>query len=196
MERVGALGHATFGGRLAADAKGFPASAMAKKRSGDWRDPAQIRAWGADIARALPFARPGTPTVQPGRGMGRLLVHGVIGWASCTVTMTGLLHVSSPTIAMVAYALLAPAIFAAIARHYFAAPGAREPFATALAFAGIVVLLDLSVVAGLLHNGLAMFASLIGFWLPLLLIFGVTAVVGMVSSMTPMASRPAAGKTT
>ena len=30
MERVGALGHATFGGRLPADAKGFPASAMAK----------------------------------------------------------------------------------------------------------------------------------------------------------------------
>ena len=30
MERVGALGHATFGGKLPADAKGFPASAMAK----------------------------------------------------------------------------------------------------------------------------------------------------------------------
>ena len=44
MERVGALGHVTFGGRLTADAKGFPASAMAKKHSGDWRDPAQIRA--------------------------------------------------------------------------------------------------------------------------------------------------------
>jgi hypothetical protein len=57
--RVGALGHATFGGRLAADAKGFPARAMAKKRAGDWRDPAQIGAWAADIARALPFARPG-----------------------------------------------------------------------------------------------------------------------------------------
>jgi len=39
MERVGAKGHATFGGRLTPDARGFPASAMAKKRSGDWRQP-------------------------------------------------------------------------------------------------------------------------------------------------------------
>jgi len=46
MERVGALGHATFGGRLSADAKGFPASAMARKRSGDWRNPAAGRALG------------------------------------------------------------------------------------------------------------------------------------------------------
>ena len=30
MEKVGAKGHVTFGGRLPADAKGFPASAMAK----------------------------------------------------------------------------------------------------------------------------------------------------------------------
>ena len=45
MERVGARGHITFGGRLSPDAKGFPARAMAKNRAGDWRDPAQVQAW-------------------------------------------------------------------------------------------------------------------------------------------------------
>jgi len=50
MERVGARGHITFGGRLSPDAKGFPASAMAKNRAGDWRDPAQVRAWVRFIA--------------------------------------------------------------------------------------------------------------------------------------------------
>jgi menaquinone-dependent protoporphyrinogen oxidase len=45
MQRVGARGHMTFGGRLALDAKGFPASAMAKKHAGDWRDPDHVRAW-------------------------------------------------------------------------------------------------------------------------------------------------------
>jgi menaquinone-dependent protoporphyrinogen oxidase len=45
MEHVGARGHMTFGGRLALDAKGFPASAMAKKQAGDWRDPDHVRAW-------------------------------------------------------------------------------------------------------------------------------------------------------
>jgi menaquinone-dependent protoporphyrinogen oxidase len=53
MRRVDARGHATIGGRLGADARGFPASAMAKKNSGDWRDPAQIRGWADDIADAL-----------------------------------------------------------------------------------------------------------------------------------------------
>ena len=53
MGRVGARGHITFGGRLAADAKGFPASAMAKKQAGDWRDPAQVRQWTQMLALQL-----------------------------------------------------------------------------------------------------------------------------------------------
>jgi menaquinone-dependent protoporphyrinogen oxidase len=53
MERVGARGHVTFGGRLAPDAKGFPASAMAKKNGGDWRDAEQVRAWFHAIAPEL-----------------------------------------------------------------------------------------------------------------------------------------------
>ena len=53
MERVGARGHVTFGGRLSPDAKGFPAKAMAKKHSGDWRDPDQVRTWARLIASEL-----------------------------------------------------------------------------------------------------------------------------------------------
>jgi menaquinone-dependent protoporphyrinogen oxidase len=53
LQRVGARGHATFGGRLAPDAKGLPASAMAKTRAGDWRDPTRIRSWAATVAQEL-----------------------------------------------------------------------------------------------------------------------------------------------
>jgi menaquinone-dependent protoporphyrinogen oxidase len=63
MARVGARDHVTFGGRLAHDARGFPASAMAKKHSGDWRNPERIRAWGDEIASALPTARANPPVV-------------------------------------------------------------------------------------------------------------------------------------
>ena len=45
MELCHARDHATFGGRLAPDARGFPASAMAKKTAGDWRDEAQVTDW-------------------------------------------------------------------------------------------------------------------------------------------------------
>jgi menaquinone-dependent protoporphyrinogen oxidase len=53
MDRVGARGHATFGGRLSPHARGIPASAMAKKNSGDWRDRVQVRAWAQLIAHEL-----------------------------------------------------------------------------------------------------------------------------------------------
>jgi menaquinone-dependent protoporphyrinogen oxidase len=53
MDRIGARGHVTFGGRLLPDARGFPAAAMAKKHAGDWRDPDQVRAWTHQLATEL-----------------------------------------------------------------------------------------------------------------------------------------------
>ena len=53
MAHVGARGHATFGGRLAADATGFPAAAMAKTHAGDWRSWDRITDWAGDIAQTL-----------------------------------------------------------------------------------------------------------------------------------------------
>jgi menaquinone-dependent protoporphyrinogen oxidase len=45
MRRIRARGHVTFGGRMPADARGFPASAMAKSHAGDWRDRDQVHRW-------------------------------------------------------------------------------------------------------------------------------------------------------
>ena len=53
MAKVGARGQVTFGGRLEAGAKGFPASAMAKKHAGDWRDPTHVHSWAATVAEEL-----------------------------------------------------------------------------------------------------------------------------------------------
>ena len=190
MERVGAQGHVTFGGRLAPDASGFPASAMAKKRSGDWRRPESIRAWASEIARALPSARPGVATTPPGRSLSRLVHHGVAGWAACALTM-GLLRATSLLgIALVLHALAAPLIFVVVSRHYFQQPGAREPRPTAFAFVAVVALLDLVLVAGFVHHGLVMFRSILGSWLPFLLIFVATWTTGEVMSMQPWPRAP------
>jgi menaquinone-dependent protoporphyrinogen oxidase len=178
MERVGALGHVTFGGRLAPDARGFPASAMAKTRAGDWRNETRIRAWARDVARALPTAHPGAIVAQPGGSPGRLVAHGALGWGLCAGSMALLLAVASPQIAVVVHAAVAPALFTAIAWHYFRAPGARGAPGTALAFVAIVALLDAVVIAGLIQRSAAMFASVIGVWVPLGLIGAVTWTVG------------------
>jgi len=53
MDRTGARSHATFGGCLSVHARGVPASAMAKKMAGDWRDPVQVRTWALQIGRQL-----------------------------------------------------------------------------------------------------------------------------------------------
>jgi menaquinone-dependent protoporphyrinogen oxidase len=53
MSRAGARGHITFGGRLLPDARGFPASSMARTHAGDWRDPEQIKAWVRRIVEEL-----------------------------------------------------------------------------------------------------------------------------------------------
>jgi len=50
---IGARGAVTFGGFLSPDASGFPASAMAKTKAGDWRNEDRIRVWAAGVHEAL-----------------------------------------------------------------------------------------------------------------------------------------------
>jgi menaquinone-dependent protoporphyrinogen oxidase len=52
-EKIGARGTQAFGGYLSADAKGFPASSMAKTHAGDWRDPEHVQRWAREVDAAL-----------------------------------------------------------------------------------------------------------------------------------------------
>jgi menaquinone-dependent protoporphyrinogen oxidase len=51
--RLEARGHMTFGGRLAADAKGLGTRSLARKYAGDYRDPAQVSDWVRQILHEL-----------------------------------------------------------------------------------------------------------------------------------------------
>lgn len=52
MEKIGARGHITFGGRIPENAEGM-AKKMAEENAGDWRDPTQVRNWAREIAAEL-----------------------------------------------------------------------------------------------------------------------------------------------
>ncbi len=66
VDLVGAYGHATFGGRLLPDAKGFGAAAMTKEHAGDFRDFSQIDEWAERVGRRLQaWAVKGEPHVKP-----------------------------------------------------------------------------------------------------------------------------------
>ena len=60
MVAIDARGQVTFGGRLDADARGFPASAIAKKNAGDWRDQAHVHRWVSAVAEELTHDGPTT----------------------------------------------------------------------------------------------------------------------------------------
>lgn len=51
--KIGARGVQTFGGRLEPDAKGFPASTMAKTMAGDWRDAEHVARWVDEVDSEL-----------------------------------------------------------------------------------------------------------------------------------------------
>jgi menaquinone-dependent protoporphyrinogen oxidase len=188
-EGIGARGHVTFGCRLTADARGFPASAMAKEKAGDWRSPDRIRAWAAELATALANAVPGRFVDHPARSLARLLVHAVAGWALCAVTMLALLRAFSISVALALHAIAAPLVFTALAWRYFRARGAREALPTAVAWTAVVAVLDLVIVAGLAQRSFAMFQSVVGTWLPFALIFLATWATGEILSMMPGPAR-------
>jgi menaquinone-dependent protoporphyrinogen oxidase len=53
MSKLSARGQCTFGGRLEPTATGFPARAMAKNHSGDWRDRQHVHDWVLSVVADL-----------------------------------------------------------------------------------------------------------------------------------------------
>jgi hypothetical protein len=99
--------------------------------------------------------------------------------------MAILMQVAPGTVAVAVHAVAAPLIFVAVSIRYFAARGARQPLQTAFAFAAIVLMLDAGVVAAAVLRSFAMFESVAGTWLPLILIFVTTWAVGEIMAMMP-----------
>jgi hypothetical protein len=62
-------------------------------------------------------------------------------------------------------------IFTALSLIYFRRQGSWAPLRAAAAFLGVVVVMDVFVVALLVEHSFEMFGSILGTWLPFLLIF-------------------------
>ncbi len=189
IERVGAVGHVTFGGRLADDVKGFPASAMAKTMRGDFRNPDRIRTWAKELARALPDARPATAIDHPAHSLSRLIRYGVIGWLFCSLVMVEATWVVPSGAILLLQAIAAPLIFIALSIRYFSARGARAPLPTALSFTAIVAILNAVIVTGPVTGSSEMLSNGAGTWLPLLLIFPAIWLTGLLMSAMPRSNK-------
>ena len=80
---------------------------------------------------------------------------------------------------LIAHAVGVPIIFGGVSWIYFRKFNYTTPLQTAGIYVLLAIVLDLSIVAPLIERSFVMFASILGTWIPLALIFLSTYVVGL-----------------
>lgn len=112
-------------------------------------------------------------TRQAGAGRKAALVIGcgLVGWAMCGATMGLGMAFFDTGAALIIHAAAAPIFFIGISLFYFRQPAALAPLAAASAMLGLVIFMDVFVVALFIEKSFDMFRSFIGTWLPFILIF-------------------------
>jgi hypothetical protein len=108
-----------------------------------------------------------------------ILLHAFIGWALCAATIGIGMSTTTLQNALIIHAVAAPIIFSLISLVYFKKFHFTTPLQTALIFTGFVMAMDFFVVALMVNKSLEMFTSLLGTWIPFLLIFGSTLLTGL-----------------
>jgi hypothetical protein len=104
--------------------------------------------------------------------------HALAGWLVCGATVGVGRLVLSLHATLVVHAVVAPLAFGLLAWHHTRRYPDSPPVATATAMLSIVVGLDALVVAPIFERSYAMFGSVLGTWLPFLLIFTAVYLVG------------------
>ncbi len=108
-----------------------------------------------------------------------LLAFGVAGWAYCGA-LIGIGRQFLPMDeVLIIHAIGAPLGFALISYIYFRKLAFTSPLWTAAILTGIVLGLDLFVVAPLFEHSFAMFRSPLGTWIPLASIFAAVYLAGL-----------------
>ena len=111
-----------------------------------------------------------------------IVAHAIVGWGFCgSIIGIGRQLVSMQT-TLVIHAIGAPVGFALISLFYFRKFDFTSPIRTAALFLSIVITLDLLLVAPVFEKNFAMFASVLGTWIPFALIFAATYVTGLLTA--------------
>ena len=102
----------------------------------------------------------------------------IVGWAVCAAAIGIGFALMSERATLIAHAIVAPIAFAGLSWLYFTRFAYTGPLTTALLFLAVVAALDVFVVALFIERSFAMFASPLGTWAPLFLIFASTWATG------------------
>ena len=107
-----------------------------------------------------------------------LLLHALVLWLLCGATMALGRAAFGIGTALIVHLFAAPVLAGLVSYHYFRRRDAARPLTAALAFLGFVAAGDAGIVAPVFEKSYIMFRSVIGIWLPFLLIFLSTFAVG------------------
>ena len=107
-----------------------------------------------------------------------ILLHGLVGWALCGSIIGIGREVTSMQTTLILHAIGAPIIFAALSWLYFNRFNYTTPLQTAAFFLVFIMAMDFFVVATLFEKSYAMFADVLGTWIPFVLIFASTYLTG------------------
>lgn len=108
-----------------------------------------------------------------------VLAHAFVGWALCGATMGIGMATMSIENALIVHAIGAPLFFVGVSLVYFSKFNYTTPLQTAIIFVSFVIATDFFVVALLINRSLEMFTSLLGTWIPFVLIFVSTYLTGL-----------------
>jgi len=106
---------------------------------------------------------------------------GLLGWALCGAIMFIGMSVTSIEKTLVIHAIGAPVIFSLISLWYFRKFRFTSPLLTAALFLLVVIIMDFFLVALIINKSLEMFQSLLGTWIPFVLIFLSTYLTGLIT---------------
>ena len=107
-----------------------------------------------------------------------ILAHAFVGWALCAAAIGIGFAVTTEFNALVIHAVAAPVFFSLLSLNYFRKYHFTTPMRTAAYFIGFTVTVDLVLVAGIIQRDFGMFGSVLGTWIPFVLIFVSTYAVG------------------
>ena len=106
------------------------------------------------------------------------IIFGLIGQMGCWGLMIGGQAIMTLENALIIHAAGAPVLFRIVSYIYFKRINQTSPIQTALIFVGVVISMDVFVVAMMINHSFEMFYSLIGTWIPFTLIFLSTYLTG------------------
>lgn len=110
-----------------------------------------------------------------------ILAHALAGWALCGAIIGVGRGVTSLENTLIIHAIGAPIIFAAISLNYFRKFNYTNPLQTAVIFVSFVIFMDFFIIGLMIEKSFDMFKSILGTWIPFILIMLSTYLTGIYS---------------